>query len=66
MTRTIPITPPAASKRLSKVSSALTDSQKIGVTRLQTMNIEALEAIRDRLRKAQDREGRWLNTPKAA
>jgi hypothetical protein len=38
------------------------DSQKIGVAWLQTMSIEALEAIRDRLSKAQDREGRWVQT----
>jgi hypothetical protein len=40
----------------------INDSQKIGVAWLQTMSIEALEAIRNRLSKAQDREGRWLQT----
>jgi hypothetical protein len=44
----------------------INDSQKIGVTWLQTMNIEALEAVRDRLTKAQDpRSGRWLQTAQA-
>jgi hypothetical protein len=32
----------------------LNDSMKTGVTWLQTMNIEALEAVRDRLAKAHD------------
>jgi hypothetical protein len=50
----------ALAARMLASHPAETELYRHGVTWLQTMNIEALEAVRDRLGKAQDpRSGRW-------
>jgi hypothetical protein len=55
----------ALAARILASHPAETELYRHAVTWLQTMNIEALEAVRDRLSKAQDTRGRWLQTAQA-